>query len=361
MELLEGFLIAFLNLDRIIEIIRNEDEPKVLMMKEFNLTEIQAEAILNMRLRSLRKLEENQIKDEHKALDEEKKGLEALLESKDLRDAKLTLEIKEIKTLFGQKTELGARRTAVIEAAASVEVPIEAMIEKEPITVVLSKKGWIRALKGHTDVADLKYKEGDDLKCFIQTYTTDNIIFFTTNGRFFTLRGNMIAGGRGFGEPLRLQVDIPQDADVITMFVYQSDIKLLVATEKGKGFLVNTNDIIAQTRAGKIILNVADDDKACLCKPVTGSHIAVIGTNRKMIVFATEEIPVMSRGSGVILQRYQEAKLSDAKFFNLEDGLAFPSGNGIRIEKNISLWITKRAAVGKIPPVGFPRSNKFGS
>lgn len=361
MELLEGFLIAFLNLDRIIEIIRNEDEPKVLMMKEFNLTEIQAEAILNMRLRSLRKLEENQIKDEHKELDEEKKGLEALLESKDLRDAKLTLEIKEIKTLFGQKTELGARRTAVIEAAASVEVPIEAMIEKEPITVVLSKKGWIRALKGHTDVADLKYKEGDDLKCFIQTYTTDNIIFFTTNGRFFTLRGNMIAGGRGFGEPLRLQVDIPQDADVITMFVYQSDIKLLVATEKGKGFLVNTNDIIAQTRAGKIILNVADDDKACLCKPVTGSHIAVIGTNRKMIVFATEEIPVMSRGSGVILQRYQEAKLSDAKFFNLEDGLAFPSGNGIRIEKNISLWITKRAAVGKIPPVGFPRSNKFGS
>ncbi|MBR6730259.1 MAG: DNA topoisomerase IV subunit A [Alphaproteobacteria bacterium] len=361
MELLEGFLIAFLNLDRIIEIIRNEDEPKVLMMKEFNLTEIQAEAILNMRLRSLRKLEENQIKDEHKALDEEKKGLEALLESKDLRDAKLTLEIKEIKTLFGQKTELGARRTAVIEAAASVEVPIEAMIEKEPITVVLSKKGWIRALKGHTDVADLKYKEGDDLKCFIQTYTTDNIIFFTTNGRFFTLRGNMIAGGRGFGEPLRLQVDIPQDADVITMFAYQSDIKLLVATEKGKGFLVNTNDIIAQTRAGKIILNVADDDKACLCKPVTGSHIAVIGTNRKMIVFATEEIPVMSRGSGVILQRYQEAKLSDAKFFNLEDGLAFPSGNGIRIERNISLWITKRAAVGKIPPVGFPRSNKFGS
>ena len=361
MELLEGFLIAFLNLDRIIEIIRNEDEPKPLMMKEFNLTEIQAEAILNMRLRSLRKLEENQIKDEHKALDEEKKGLEALLESKELRDAKLTLEIKEIKSLFGQKTELGARRTAVIEAAASVEVPIEAMIEKEPITVVLSKKGWIRALKGHTDVTDLKYKEGDDLKCFVQTYTTDNIIFFTTNGRFFTLRGNMIAGGRGFGEPLRLQVDITQDADVITMFVYQSDVKLLVATEKGKGFVVNSNDIIAQTRAGKIILNVADDDKACLCKEVTGTHIAVIGTNRKMIVFTTEEIPMMTRGSGVILQRYQEAKLSDAKFFNLEEGLAFPSGNGIRIEKNISLWMTKRAAVGKIPPVGFPRSNKFGS
>ncbi len=361
MELLKGFLIAFLNLDRIIEIIRNEDEPKTLMMKEFNLTEIQAEAILNMRLRSLRKLEENQIKDEHKALDEEKKGLEALLESKELRDAKLTLEIKEIKTLFGQKTELGCRRTAVIEAATSVEVPIEAMIEKEPITVVLSKKGWIRALKGHTDVADLKYKEGDDLKCFIQTYTTDNIIFFTTNGRFFTLRGNMIAGGRGFGEPLRLLVDITQDADVITMFIYQSDIKLLVATEKGKGFLVNSNDIIAQTRAGKIILNVADDDKACLCKPVAGTHIAVIGTNRKMIVFTTDEIPMMSRGSGVILQRYQEAKLSDAKFFNLEDGLAFPSGNGIRVEKNISLWLTKRAAVGKIPPVGFPRSNKFGS
>ena len=361
MELLEGFLIAYLNLDRVIEIIRNEDEPKAIMMAEFNLTDVQAEAILNMRLRSLRKLEESQIKDEHSALKEEKSQLEALIASKELRDEKLTSEIKEIKTKFGQKTVLGARRTLVEEAAEPVEVPIEAMIEKEPITVVLSKQGWIRALKGHTPTDDLKFKEGDSLKCALQTYTTDNIIFFTTNGRFYTLRGNSVAGGRGFGEPLRLQVDITEDADVITMLIHQPDTKLLVASEKGKGFLVSSNDVIAQTRAGKIILNLPDDDKACLCKPVAGTHVAVIGTNRKMIVFSTDEIPTMSRGSGVILQRYQEARLSDAKFFNIEDGLSFPSGNGIRVERNISLWVSKRATVGKIPPVGFPRSNKFGS
>ena len=236
MELLEGFLIAYLNLDRVIEIIRNEDEPKQIMMAEFNLTDVQAEAILNMRLRSLRKLEENQIKDEHQALKEEKAQLEALIASKDLRDEKLMSEIKEIKTKFGQKTTLGARRTLVEEAADPVEVPIEAMIEKEPITVVLSKQGWIRALKGHTPTDDLKFKEGDSLKCSLQTYTTDNIIFFTTNGRFYTLRGNLVAGGRGFGEPLRLQVDITEDADVITMLIHQPDTKLLVASQKGKGF-----------------------------------------------------------------------------------------------------------------------------
>ncbi len=360
MEILEGFLIAFLNLDRVIEIIRNEDEPKAVMMAEFNLTDVQAEAILNMRLRSLRKLEENQIRDEHAALLKEKAELEALIQSKELRDERLALEIKEIKTKFGQKTSLGARRTVLQEAPIMVEVPIEAMIEKEPITVVLSKKGWIRALKGHTPVDDLKFKEGDALKCTLQTYTTDNIIFFTTNGRFYTLRGNSIAGGRGFGEPLRLQIDITEDADVITMLIHQPDTKLLVASSKGKGFIVSSNDVIAQTRAGKIILNLPDDDKACLCKPVTGTHVAVIGTNRKMIVFVADEIPMMTRGSGVILQRYQEARLSDAKFFNIEDGLSFPSGNGIRVERNISLWLAKRATVGKIPPVGFPRSNKFG-
>lgn len=362
MELLQGFLIAYLNLDRVIEIIRNEDEPKVVMMKEFALSDIQAEAILNMRLRSLRKLEEEQIKTEYKNLEIEKEGLEALLADEELRKNKLAEEIKEIQKKFGQKTELGKRRTLVTEAPKEVEISIEAMIEKEPITVVLSKQGWIRAMKGHIDSADdVKFKEGDSLKLSLKTYTTDNIVLFADNGRFYTILGNNIAGGRGYGEPLRLSVDVAEDAEIVTMFAWQPDQKLLVASRNGKGFIVNSNDVIAQTRAGKIILNLAEGDKALLCKQASGTHVAVIGTNRKMVVFSADEIPTMTRGSGVILQRYQEAKLSDAKFFNLEDGLSFPSGNGTRVERNINLWLAKRATVGKFPPVGFPRSNKFGS
>ena len=362
MELLQGFLIAYLNLDRVIEIIRNEDEPKVVMMKEFALSDIQAEAILNMRLRSLRKLEEEQIKTEYKNLEIEKEGLEALLADEELRKNKLAEEIKEIQKKFGQKTELGKRRTLVAEAPKEVEISIEAMIEKEPITVVLSKQGWIRAMKGHIDSADdVKFKEGDSLKLSLKTYTTDNIVLFADNGRFYTILGNNIAGGRGYGEPLRLSVDVAEDAEIVTMFAWQPEQKLLVASRNGKGFIVNSNDVIAQTRAGKIILNLAEGDKALLCKQASGTHVAVIGTNRKMVVFSADEIPTMTRGSGVILQRYQEAKLSDAKFFNLEDGLSFPSGNGTRVERNINLWLAKRATVGKFPPVGFPRSNKFGS
>ncbi len=361
MELLQGFLIAYLNLDRVIEIIRNEDEPKAVLMAEFSLTDVQAEAILNMRLRSLRKLEEAQIQKEYDALAIEKAELELLLNDIDLRKKKLAEEIKSIQKSFGQKTELGKRRTIIADAPQEVEIAIEAMIEKEPITVVLSKKGWIRSIKGHLDsLDDLKFKEGDALKATLKTYTTDYILLFTTNGRFYTILGNNIAGGRGFGEPLRLSVDVSEDADIVTMLTYQPDIQLLVASQNGKGFLVKSNDVIAQTRAGKIILNLADGDKAVLCKVANATHVAVIGTNRKMIVFKTEEIPTMTRGSGVILQRYQEAKLSDVKFFNIEDGLSFPSGNGMRVERNISLWLARRATVGKIPPVGFPRSNKFG-
>ncbi len=362
MELLQGFLITYLNLDRVIEIIRNEDEPKPRLMQEFSLSDIQAEAVLNMRLRSLRKLEEAQLKNEYETLSNEKQELEKLVNNTALRVKKLAEEIKVIQKAFGQKTALGARRTQVTDAPEEVKISIEAMIEREPITIVLSKQGWIRAVKGHVDISsDLKFKEGDSLKAVLKTYTTDNILIFTTNGRFYTLLGNNIAGGRGFGEPLRLSVDIAQEADIVALLPYDAAQKLLVASQNGKGFIVAASDVIAQTRAGKIILNLSDNDKAILCKPVTGDHIAVIGTNRKMIVFKTEEIPVMARSNGVILQRYQEAKLSDVKFFNLADGLSFPSGNGTRIERNIELWLAKRATVGKIPPVGFPRSNKFGN
>lgn len=359
MELLQGFIVAYLNLDRVIEIIRAEDEPKPILMQEFSLTDVQAEAILNMRLRQLRRLEEESLKNEFEALGLEKASLEALLADEILRFQKIAEEINSCKKAFGQKTVLGARRTQIADAPIVIEVPIEAMVEKEPITVVLSEQGWIKALKGQVDPADVKFKEGDKLRLSLNTYTTDHIMFFATNGRFYTLLGDKVPGGRGFGEPVRLSIDLPEDADIVTMFIWKPDVKLLVATSKGKGFIVNSSDIVASTRAGKIILNVADGDKAVLCARADGDHVAVIGNNRKMLVFKADEIPSMTRGSGVILQKYAGGKLSDVKFFNLTEGLSFPSGNGIRVERDLTPWLGKRAGVGKIPPVGFPRSNKF--
>lgn len=359
MELLQGFLTAYLNLDRVIEIIRNEDEPKPIMMAEFSLSDIQAEAILNMKLRSLRRLEEMQLRNEFEELALEKAGLENLLADGDLRKARLAEEIKKIKADFGQKTELGKRRTEIAGAVQVVEMSIETMIEKEPITVVLSKQGWIRALKGTVDEADIKFKEGDELACLVKGYTTDHIMLFATNGRFYSILGNDITGGRGFGSPVRLSIDLPEDADVLTMFIFQSDKKLLVASRNGKGFIVESNNIIAQTRAGKIILNLAEGDKAWVCEPADGDSVAVMGNNRKLLVFKAEEIPTMVRGSGVILQKYQEAKLSDVRFFNWAEGLTYPSGNGMHVEPDMGGWLGRRATVGKFPPVGFPRNNKF--
>lgn len=359
MDLLQGFLITYLNLDRVIEIIRNEDEPKAVMMDEFSLTDIQAEAILNMKLRSLRKLEEAQLRNEFEELALEKAGLENLLQDEQMRKNKLAQEIKQIQKDFGQKTELGKRRTQIAGAVQNVEMNIETLIEKEAITVVLSKQGWIRALKGNADTSDLKFKEGDSLAFKVNTYTTDHIMLFATNGRFYSILGNDIMGGRGFGEPVRLKIDLPQDADIVEMFIFKPDQKLLVASRSGKGFIVDSNNIIAQTRAGKIILNLADNDKAYLCREVVGDSVAVIGNNRKLLVFKRDEIPTMVRGSGVILQKYAGAKLSDVRFFNWNEGLPYPSGNGIHIEPDMTMWLARRATVGKVPPVGFPRNNKF--
>ena len=359
MDLLQGFLITYLNLDRVIEIIRNEDEPKAVMMDEFSLSDIQAEAILNMKLRSLRKLEEAQLRNEFEDLALEKAGLENLLQDEQMRKTKLAQEIKQIQKDFGQKTELGKRRTQIAGAVENVEMNIETLIEKEAITVVLSKQGWIRALKGNADTADLKFKEGDSLAFKLNTYTTEHIMLFATNGRFYSILGNDIMGGRGFGEPIRLKIDLPQDADIVEMFIFKPDQQLLVASRSGKGFIVDSNNIIAQTRAGKIILNLADNDKAHLCREVVGDSVAVIGNNRKLLVFKRDEIPTMVRGSGVILQKYAGAKLSDVRFFNWNEGLPYPSGNGIHIEPDMTLWLARRATVGKVPPVGFPRNNKF--
>lgn len=359
MELLQGFLIAYLNLDRVIEIIRGDDEPKPILMAEFKLSDVQAEAILNMKLRSLRKLEEMQIKTEFSTLDAEREQLEKLLADESLRWQAIAEEVSEMKKKFGARTELGKRKTIIASAPVTVEVPLESLIEKEPITVVLSEKGWIRALKGHVSVEDVKFKEGDGLSVWIHAQTTDKILLFATNGRFYTIMGDKIPGGRGFGEPVRLMIDLPENETILTMRVFDAQVPLLVASAKGKGFQVKPEDVVAQTRSGKIILNLGKDDTAKFCLPVTGDMVAIIGQNRKLLVFKTEEIPFMTRGQGVILQKYQGGGTSDIEFFKSEDGMPFAFGNGTRIERDLTAWVGKRALVGKLPPVGFPRSNKF--
>lgn len=361
MEILEGFLVAYLNLDEVIRIIREEDDAKACLMKTFNLTEVQADSILNMRLRSLRKLEEMQIKDEHTALAQEKAGLEALLVDETLRWKAISAEVAVMKKKFGQSTALGKRRTLISGAVEEIEVPVEAMIEKEPITVILSEKGWIRSVKGHIALDDdIKFKDGDRLKFGLHAQTTDKILLFATNGRFYTLQADKLPRGRGFGEPLRLSVDLPEEDDIICMFVYQTGRKRLIVSKRGKGFAVKEDDLVAQTRNGRIILNLVQGDEAKFCLPFEGDTVAIVGSNRKLLIFDALEIPEMTRGQGVFMQKYPEGvSVSDIKLFNKEDGLAYPCGGGTRIETNLVGWMGHRAQVGKMPPVGFPKSNRF--
>ena len=361
MEILEGFLVAYLNLDEVIRIIREEDDAKACLMKTFNLTEVQADSILNMRLRSLRKLEEMQIKDEHTALAQEKAGLEALLVDEALRWKAISAEVAVMKKKFGQSTALGKRRTLISDAVEEIEVPVEAMIEKEPITVILSEKGWVRSVKGHIALDDdIKFKDGDRLKFGLHAQTTDKILLFATNGRFYTLQADKLPRGRGFGEPLRLSVDLPEEDDIICMFVYQTGRKRLIVSKRGKGFAVKEDDLVAQTRNGRIILNLVQGDEAKFCLPFEGDTVAIVGSNRKLLIFDALEIPEMTRGQGVFMQKYPEGvSVSDIKLFNKEDGLAYPCGGGTRIETNLVGWMGHRAQVGKMPPVGFPKSNRF--
>ena len=361
MEILEGFLVAYLNLDEVIRIIREEDDAKACLMKTFNLTEVQADSILNMRLRSLRKLEEMQIKDEHTALAQEKAGLEALLIDEALRWKAISAEVAVMKKKFGQSTALGKRRTLISGAVEEIEVPVEAMIEKEPITVILSEKGWVRSVKGHIALDDdIKFKDGDRLKFGLHAQTTDKILLFATNGRFYTLQADKLPRGRGFGEPLRLSVDLPEEDDIICMFVYQTGRKRLIVSKRGKGFAVKEDDLVAQTRNGRIILNLVQGDEAKFCLPFEGDTVAIVGSNRKLLIFDALEIPEMTRGQGVFMQKYPEGvSVSDIKLFNKEDGLAYPCGGGTRIETNLVGWMGHRAQVGKMPPVGFPKSNRF--
>jgi len=360
LEVLGGYLIAYLNLDEVIAIIRNEDEPKPALMKRFSLTDVQAEAILNMRLRALRKLEEMEIRKEHDGLSKEKAEIETLLADEGKRWKTIAGQIAAIAKQFGGATPLGKRRTELGEAPSAVVVPIEAFIERFPITVILSEKGWIRAVRGHADGNDdLKFKEGDSLKFALKAETTDKILVFATDGRFYTLGGDKLPSGRGHGEPLRLMVDLGNDADVATILVHRPGRRLLVAASAGRGFVVEENEVLAQTRAGKMVLNLEAGEKASFCLPVEGDAVAVIGENRKLLVFMAEEIPVMTRGRGVILQKYRDCGAADIKVFTLADGLSWKSGERERCEKDLTPWLGKRASVGRLPPIGFPRTNRF--
>ncbi len=362
LEVLGGLLIAYLNLDEVIRIIREEDDAKAMMMKKWNLTEIQVEAILNMRLRSLRRLEEMEIRTEHDGLSAEKAELLDLLGDEEKRWKTIAAEIKEIKKKFGEDTLLGKRRTDFGDAPVGHIISIEAFIEKEPITIFCSEKGWLKALKGHVDdVSSVKYKDGDAERFVIKGYTTDKLVIFASDGRFFTIGCNNISGGKTHGEPLNLLVDMDQDSVCVNMFVYRPGQKLLVGTDKGKGFIVPSEDVIAQTKNGKQVLNLADGSRAFLCASADGDHVAIIGKNRKLLVFNIEEIPVMKRGQGVMLQRYKAGGVSDAIVFKMEEGLSWNLGSRIRTETDLKAWVSKRGSAGRLPPTGFPRSNKFGS
>jgi len=367
LEILSGMLIAFLNLDEVIRIIREEDHAKAVMIQTFKLSDVQAEAILNMRLRQLRKLEEMEIKIENDALVAEQADLNTLLGAETLRWEIITDGVAEIKTAFGSRTALGKRRTLIGEAPTAVVVPLEALIEREPITVLCSDKGWVRTVKGHiTDdqIKDLKFKEGDRGRFALRAQTTDKILLFATNGRFYTLSCDKLPGGRGHGEPLRLMVDLPNDADITELMVHVAGRKLIIASDAGRGFIVPEDGVLAQTKNGKQVLNVGPGEEAATCVAVDegADHIAAIGSNRKIIIFPLHEMPEMTRGKGVILQRYKKdggAVLRDVKAFTLTKGLSFPFGSGWRTETELLKWLGKRAQAGAIAPRGFPTSNRF--
>ena len=397
LEVLEGFIIAFLNLDRVIDIIRYDDDPKKALMiedwgqdhvratsevdyrspivpgadPEISLTEVQAEAILNMRLRSLRRLEELELIAERDALMEERAGIEDLLESEDLQWARIAEQLRETRKIFGRDSEGGARRTQFSEATEVVDVPLEAMIEREPITVVCSEMGWVRAMTGHIDLTrELKFKDGDGPRFIFHAETTDKLLVFGANGRFYTVGAANLPGGRGMGEPLRLMIDLPNDVEIIDFLIHKPGEKLLVASAEGNGFIVPEEEVLAQTRTGKQVLNVKDT-VAKVCRRVAGDHVAVVSESAKLLVFEVGELPEMNRGKGVRIQKYKKAAgrqgmleldggLSDITTFTWDDGLSWQMGGGkTRTEPDMSDWKAARAGVGKRPPHGFPKNNRF--
>ena len=366
LEVLGGFLVAYLNLDKVIKIIRREDEPKPVLMKTFRLSDVQADAILNMRLRNLRKLEEMEIRAEDKALREELKTLKSLIGSTDKQWKTIAAEIKELKVKFGPKTDLGKRRTTFAEAPEHDEAAIEeAMVVREPITVVVSEKGWIRALRGHVDdFKNVAFKTDDALKFAFPTETTAKILIFAGNGKFYTLEASKLPGGRGHGEPIRLYFDIEQDADVVAALAYEGKRKFLVASYGGNGFVVPEDEVLGTTRKGKQVLNLKGADKAAALTTVDGELVSAIGLNRKMLIFPIDQVPEMTRGRGVRLQRYKEKGLSDVKTFKGTDGLTWidTAGRSFTLTlKELAAWRGNRSDAGKIRPDRFLTNNKFNA
>ncbi|KQN22473.1 MULTISPECIES: DNA topoisomerase IV subunit A [unclassified Sphingomonas] len=367
-ELLDGYLIAYLNLDRVIEIIRTEDEPKKVMIAEFNLTDRQAEAILNMRLRSLRRLEEFEIKTERDKLDKEQATLTALLADPKLQKKRMKADLRKIRDRYGAETLLGKRRTTIEEAAPTRDIPLEAMIEREPITVILSQRGWIRAMRGHNDLASpeaLKFKEGDGPAFAFHAQTTDKLLLAAENGRFFTLAADKLPGGRGFGEPVRAMIDLDGSVGIVALLPAARQAKLMVAATDGRAFIATAADVIAETRKGKTVMTPRIGEKVKLVRPVdpADDYVAAIGDNRKLLVFPINELVEMNRGQGVQLQRYRDGGLADAITFVFANGLSWAMGGETkrtRTEADLGPWRTARGAAGRMPPTGFPRDNRFG-
>ncbi len=359
--ILEGFLAVYLNLDEVIRIIRTEDEPKTALMAAFSLVEEQAEAILNMRLRSLRKLEEMEIRSEHKALGRERRDLKALLGDEALRWKRVSEEIERVRKQFAEGP-LGQRRTTIAEAPheAEIAVAVEALIEREAITAILSEKGWIRAVKGAVaDPAELRFKDGDRLRALVACETTDRLVLFATNGRAYTLRAADLPRGRGDGQPIRLLAELSNEDDVIAMFVAREGAKYLVASRAGRGFVVAASELMAEKRTGKLVLNLKPGEEAAVCVPAEGDHVAVVGENRKLLIFPLEQVPEMARGAGVILQKYRDGAMEDAMVFRYAEGLACRTGDRTRLFTDLDPWRGERAQAGRIVPNGFPRSGKF--
>ena len=361
LEVLGGYLVAYLNLDEVIRIIREEDEPRPKLMKRFKISEVQAEAILNMRLRALRKLEEAEIRGQFETLSKEQAELKKLQGSKDRQRTVLGKEIKLMNQRFGAETELGRRRTEIGLPPEPLEMPSDALVEREPITVFCSAKGWIRAARGHLDeAAPVKYKEGDRERFRFHAETTDKLVMFATNGRFYTISCDKLPGSRGLGEPVRLMIELANDQDVVALFVHRSGRRLLVASSDGRGFVVEEDGVLAEKRTGKQVLNPANESEACVCVAADGDSVAVVGDNRRLLLFPAADVPVLARGRGVILQRFRDGGLSDAKMFNKADGLSWKTGAGVRNEGAAAEWHGKRSQAGRVAPRGFPKGNKFG-
>ncbi len=366
LELLAGMIIVFLNLDKVIKIIREQDEPKAVLMKTFKLTDKQANYVLDTRLRSLRKLEEMELRREHEELTKEKGEVEKLLGDEKLQWKTITAQIRELKKKYPPESKIGKRRTTFAEApAAAADFNLaEALIEREPITVVVSEKGWIRGLKGHVqDLSNLQFKGDDKLLASFFAETTSKILVLASNGKIFTLDASKLPGGRGHGEPIRLMADIDEGADIVCVLPYEAGRKMLAATSDGRGFIVGQDEMIGGTRKGKVLMNPDEGAKAALLVPAEGDHVAVVGENRKLVVFPLDQVPEMSRGKGVRLQRYKDCGIADARVFKMAEGLSWTDSAGrvfVVAKADLKEWIGSRADAGRLPPRGFPKNNRFG-